>query len=335
VKTQVQKIENVFSVSSEITINEQKGAVALLISGDLFHQPAGSKISRRLDHWLYQTLRFSPCPIITIPGNHDMQSHHLDSLKSHPYGCLESAGLITSCMWPNYFLVGNDPLVLVTGKEFTPEGPGYWLDELRDTQSLIYLKKELSQQHQKSVFVVAMTHSYWGENSGYHYSEPVIGYSQIHGTGIDVMLISHDHTCHGVQIVQESNGTLSYVVGPGALLRGTIAEKDVRREPKMAVLGMDSKGAHEIFLVTIPHRPADEVFDFEEKEKTKKRKDDDLVFIEECRKLNLTKPTMEVLLSSILTEGIMSPRIAALTRDYLLRAEDPASLVAEEVSGVS
>jgi hypothetical protein len=328
IKTQAQKIENVFSVSSDIEIRGQKGASALLIPGDLFHQPKGPRISRRLDRWLSQTLRFSPCPILAIPGNHDMQNHHLDSLKNHPYGCLESAGLITSTIWPSYQLIGDDPIVLVTGKEFVPHGPRSWLDELREQESLIHFKKELSQQYQKPVFVVAMTHGYWGPQNGFYYSEPVVAYNEIHGTGIDVMLISHDHSCHGVQVVEgDKKEGFQYVVGSGALVRGTISEKDLRRIPRMAVIGLNPNGDHEIFLVDIPCRPIEEVFALEEKEKKRKLDDDELVFIEECRRVSCEVPTIEVILGSLMTQGVVSPRVSSLVKNYLLQAELVSSTV--------
>jgi hypothetical protein len=326
IKTQTQKIENVFNVSSEIEIRKQKGSSGLLIPGDLFHLPKGPRISRRLDRWLSQTLRFSPCPIFAIPGNHDMQGHHLDSLNNHPYGCLEAAGLITSVIWPNYMLVGEDPLVMVTGKQFVPEGPGFWLQMLREEETLVHFKKELEQQHQKPVFVVAMSHGYWGSQKGSYYGEPVVPYSDVYGTGIDIMLISHDHACHGVNVVEGDRGAFQWVVGSGALVRGTISEKDLRREPKMAVLGLNSHGDHEIFLVTIPHLPVEEVFALEEKAKERKIKEEELVFIEECRKLDYKVPTIEVILGSLLSQGVTSVRVASLVKNYLLSAEGSGAL---------
>jgi hypothetical protein len=48
------------------------------------------------------------------------------------------------------------------------------------------------------------------------------------------------------------------------------------------------------------------------------------MFVEECRRLQETAKgsTLEVVLSSIETAGAISSRVAALTREYLTRAED-------------
>src|SRR6516164_6843199 len=135
--TQSRKLDDFFRISVELQ------AQALVHGGDLFHQPKGQLIDRMVDQWLMGKFRQAPAPWFTIPGNHDMFGHKVDSLKNHPYGCLEKAGLITSVMWPNYALVGSDPIILITGKEFHSDGPISWLESLRDEETLIEWKKDI------------------------------------------------------------------------------------------------------------------------------------------------------------------------------------------------
>jgi DNA repair exonuclease SbcCD nuclease subunit len=292
--------------------------------GDLFHQPKGQLISRSVDQWLMGKLRGTPCPIFAIPGNHDMLGHKVDSLKNHPYGCLEKSGIITSVIWPNYALVGQDPIVLITGKEFSAEGPVHWLEELRDLETLEQWKREISQEYGVPVFALVLCHGFWGPEPGWHYSEPVTSYSEICDTGIDVVLVGHDHSCKGIQIVDDDRGP-KWVIEPGALLRGTIAEKDIGREPKLVVMDFESSGNHQISLVTVPHDAPEYVFNLDNQKKEKKQEEVKNMFIEECRRLDTKGTTIEVILNSIESSATISSRVASLTREYLTRAEDKDS----------
>ena len=316
VGTQSKKIDHVFRLSVE------HEATAIVHAGDVFHQPKGALISRSVDQWLMGKLREAPCPIFAIPGNHDMLGHRVDSLKSHPYGCLEKSGIITSVVWPNYTLVGQDPIILITGKEFHPDGPVAWFEELRDQGTIEQWKREISQEFGGvSVFVLALCHGFWGPENGWIYGDMVTSYCEICDTGIDVVLVGHDHSCKGVQVVDDDGGP-KWVIEPGALLRGTIAEKEIGREPKMVVMDFESTGHHQFSLVTVPHEAPEYVFNFENQKKEKKQEEVRNMFIEECRVLQTTGTTIEVILNTIEASSTISSRVAGLTREYLTRAED-------------
>lgn len=313
--TQSRKLDDFFRISAELQ------AQALVHGGDLFNQPHGKLIDRVVDQWLMEKFRQAPAPWFTIPGNHDMFGHKVDSLKSHPYGCLEKAGLIASVMWPNYTLVGSDPIVLVTGKEFQSDGSVSWLESLRDEETLIDWKKDVFREYGVPVFALALCHGFWGPTSGYQFGEPVTSYSEIIGTGIDVILTGHDHACKGINQIEDDD-CYRWVIEPGALLRGTIAEKDIGREPKMVIMNFESGGHHDIRLESIPHEAPELVFNFDNQKKEKKRQEVENMFIEECRKLQTKGTTIEVILNTIESEGTVSSRVASLTREYLTRAED-------------
>jgi DNA repair exonuclease SbcCD nuclease subunit len=316
--TQSRKIDDFFRVSIELQ------AQALVHGGDLFNQPKGNLIDRVVDQWLMEKFRKAPAPWYTIPGNHDMFGHKVDSLKSHPYGCLEKAGLITSVMWPNYTLVGSDPIVLITGKEFHPDGPASWLESLRDEETLIRWKEDVQKEYGVPVFALALCHGFWGPANDWQFGEVVTSYCEICSTGIDVVLTGHDHACKGVQVIEDDDG-FKYIIEPGALLRGTIAEKDVGREPKIVGMDFESEGHHDFWLESIPHEPPELVFNFENQEKKKKRQEVEALFIEACRDLQAKGPTIEVVLNTIESNGSVSARVAMLTREYLTQAEDMSS----------
>jgi DNA repair exonuclease SbcCD nuclease subunit len=312
--TQSRKLGDFFKISAELQ------AQALVHGGDLFHQPKGQLIDRMVDQWLMEHFRQAPAPWFTIPGNHDMHGHRLESLRSHPYGCLEKAGLITSVVWPNYAIVGSDPIVLITGKEFHPDGPISWLESLRDEGTLIAWKEDVSREYGVPVFALALCHGFWGPANGWQFGEVLTSYSEICDTGIDVVLTGHDHACKGIQQLENDDG-YQWVIEPGALLRGTIAEKDIGREPKMVIMTFESGGHHDIRLESVPHDDPALVFNFDNQKKEKKRQEIETLFIEECRKLQTRGTTIEVVLNTIESEGAISSRVAVLTREYLTRAE--------------
>ena len=315
IETQSRKLDEFFRVSTELQ------AQALVHGGDLFNQPKGQLIDRMVDQWLMEKFKQAPAPWYTIPGNHDLFGHKLDSLRNHPYGCLEMADLIESVMWPRYALVGTDPIVLITGKEYHPDGPAPWLEHLRDEETLINWKKEITEKYMRPVFVLALCHGFWGPANGWQFGETVTSYSEICSTGIDVVLTGHDHSCKGIQQLENDDG-YQWVIEPGALMRGTLAEKDIGREPKMVVMNFESEGHHDIYLWTIPHDPPEKVFNFENQEKKKKRQNIEVMFIEECRKLQTKGTTIELILNTIESEGTISNRVASLTREYLTTAEE-------------
>jgi DNA repair exonuclease SbcCD nuclease subunit len=315
IATQSKKLDEFFRISKEIQ------ARALVHGGDLFNQPKGQLIDRMVDQWLMEKFRKAPAPWFTIPGNHDLFGHKVDSLRSHPYGCLEKAGLITSVMWPNYALIGLDPVILITGKEFHADGPAAWLESLRDEETLIEWKTDISKEYGVPVFALALCHGFFGPYCGYQFGEPITSYDEIIDTGIDVVLAGHDHSLKGVQVLEDDDGSFKYIIEPGALLRGTIAEKDIGREPKMVSINFESNGHHEIELITIAHDAPEYVFNFDNQKKEKKRQEVEHMFIEECRRLQTKGTTIDVLLNFIETSGSVSSRVASLTKEYLLQAE--------------
>ena len=73
------KLQEVFEIARRIV------ADAIIIAGDLFHSPnmAWGTVAE-----LALLLQSVPCPVLTIPGNHDSYGGNLESLFRTPYGLL-------------------------------------------------------------------------------------------------------------------------------------------------------------------------------------------------------------------------------------------------------
>jgi hypothetical protein len=313
VQTQLLKITNLHRLAEKIQLDGRVGADGILHAGDLFHQPKGELISRRVDIWLAKKLNESLFIWDTIPGNHDMKGHRLDSLETHPYGSLVAAGLINQVTWPNYVVRGSDPPVIVTGKEFVPEGPGPWLKFLADTRELYTIKNQVGENAK----CVALTHGWWGPTETTNRGEPVTPHDAV--KGIDAMVYGHPHTLDGITYVQDETSNIP-IIGPGAFIRGTIAEHDVNRKPQIAVLVFKSNAPSQVMLVAVPHEPPEKVFNLEGRKRQQAAQDVQMQFIAECRQLETTALTIEALMASAAANGTSS-RAINLAREFIVRAQ--------------
>lgn len=315
IDTQTRKINQVYQVARDFQ------AQAIVHAGDLFHQPQGRLISRRVDTWLLAVLGQAPCPWLVIPGNHDMKGQRLDSLEDHPYGCLVASRLVTQVVWPQYTVIGTDPPVIVTGREFTADGVGPWLDELRQTQVMYDLRDTIAQEYNQNTYILGLVHGWFSETAGECYGEPAVALAAVAGTGCDAVLAGHDHALGGITPVVEDWGGWSYVVRPGALVRGTLAETDVNRIPQIVVMVFNTDGKHNFQLIPVECAPATTVFDFNKHNREKKRKLDEQAFVSACRQLDNVVPSLEVILSSLESVAGVTPRAMTLARELLVRVE--------------
>jgi hypothetical protein len=231
------------------------------------------------------------------------------------------SGYWETCIFPKYKKVKgpkpDDPTLIITGKEFTRQGPNSWLDSLRETKELIDIKNSLGDAH-----VLALTHNHWGVSDGLIMGEQITGHSRILGTGIDVLVYGHPHTYDGEFILDDEQGQVS-VIGPGALIRGTLAEHDTGREPKFVVSIFKSNREIKNILVTIPHEPSEVVFDLEKHESQKNEKRIQDRFITELRNLSTNSVNLEDLLDS--ASSRCSAAIIDKTKKFILDSETELS----------
>lgn len=70
-----------------------RGAAAIVCAGDFFHHKAPSRTSHRLVLSAIRWIAAAPCPVLVVPGNHDITSDRLESIgDSQPLGVLYEAG---------------------------------------------------------------------------------------------------------------------------------------------------------------------------------------------------------------------------------------------------
>lgn len=318
-ETQIRKTKDLFNLAANIRWEgHTQPAAAITIAGDICHQPRGELISRRLDIRLISTMAEAPCPILAILGNHDKDRDRIESIETHPLGTLVASKILNLTHWPDYRVVGTDPPILITGRQYTVEGPGPWLDYLRTTAQLRTLKETLSQQLGQKVYAFVMTHCNWGQADGALRGDPIVGHHRVLGTGVDVMFYGHPHTDDGVAELDD-DGRKVWIAGPGAFTRGTIAEHDVNRQPKILVAVFHADKPHEVITVPIPHEPADKVFDLVGHARVRQIRDAEERFVQALSRIDAQAKTPEEVLAAAADRT--PAKVVARTRQYITMAE--------------
>jgi hypothetical protein len=262
--TQRSKLDAVAAVCQSVVVDGRKGADALLIPGDLFHVWDGRAIPRRLDLWVIDFFIGLGIPVLAIPGNHDMKNFRREALRDHPYGILQASGAIRDVCWPECLTVGEDPPVVVTGKEYSPDGPGDWLESLRGGEWADMVRRRARSEDPGKVGIVAMTHCFWGPEESQAFGQVVHGIDRLDRTGIDCMFYGDPHTFDGV-VTRRLSGREVSLVGTGAMIRGALSGEEVARKPAIAIAAFWPDGSHKVVTSFLPCREASEVFDVEGK----------------------------------------------------------------------
>jgi predicted phosphodiesterase len=294
-----------------LDLARERGAAAVTIPGDVFDDPRGPNIRRRLDTALLPLLLGAPCPIYAIRGNHDLLHDRVESLREHPLGTLELIGAIRNLHPPAHAVVGVDPPVLLVGYDYSRDGPFAWLDSLVAEETVRRLRGLTG-----AVGCVALSHAYWGDD-GTRHGERVVAPGCLARTGVDVVVHGHDHTFGGL-LACELEGRECWVVGPGALCRGSLGWDDRTRQPRVALITFHADGRKDAEFVVVPHEPAAAVFDLEAHDRRKAYERDLGDLVAGLKALGPETGTTEDPLDPFVGEVVS--RVLDRVRDFLRRA---------------
>ncbi len=235
---------------------------AVLDGGDFFHVKASNRTSHGTVIRVAEIHRAYPCPVYSIEGNHDITGNNLETLEHQPLGVLYAADVFRH-LREHVFEEGDfselggvpDLKVRVVGVPYSPTRSLAEIQEIRKQPGDDYL--------------IAIVHALAGENPPAHveefFGEPVFRYSNlVFEDGPDVFCFGHWHKDQGV--VQLDG---RYFVNQGATSRGALTRENTERIPKVSLIELTKAG---ITVTEIPLNvaPAEEVFDFERKERQEK-----------------------------------------------------------------
>lgn len=227
----------------EVALSEVVDVIA--VAGDLLHQTTLAYQSGRYAP-MTQALRTikrwnEEAPVVVIAGNHDLPHNRLDLVYQTPFGVLMEAGAVRPVWEPGLVYRHKDgswvggvsyPVTEEKVRAFANiEGPG-----------------------------ILMLHCFANLTGGDYFGEQVFSYVELPQwvPNVKVFHFGHDHKDHGIQLIGDR-----VFVQVGALLRGTLADDQVNRQPVVVVVDTADVMATKHFLV--PIEAPDVVFDLAQK----------------------------------------------------------------------
>jgi predicted phosphodiesterase len=217
-------------------------ADAIVHAGDWFH-----KASRvpwpplvRLLMWAAD-LKRDGIPILTVPGNHDLEHDRYDSMSGLPIGALFESGLFRNISYQSHGGVFGVPWPLAG------QPVGEWPTIPSSVQVVV-----------AHCFATPEGGLRWGQHC--HQYEVLAAFAP----QVRIWHFGHDHTDHGIYTA--SNG--ARMINIGAAARGVLDYDTLTRQVKVAVsrLNGDAPKA-EVQQIALKLRPVAEVFDLALREK--------------------------------------------------------------------
>lgn len=215
-------------------------AKAIIIPGDVFDGPSpGWGTAAELG----AMLQLAPCPVLTIPGNHDVWAGNPGSKYRTPFGMLGRLGVLWDltdeqfeCHY-YYKDAASDPFNLfVTGHGFTVETD----TELGKRQFM-----PPDEGMPAGACIVHVVHSMLMDHSpGFEMRHTLI--SQVE-TMAQVIISGHEHIGFGIK--RRDDGVL--FINPGALCRLSAHHEEIARRVQVALLTVHEGGECEAGLIPL------------------------------------------------------------------------------------
>lgn len=223
---------------------------AVLDGGDYFHIKSANRTSYALMYRTGLIHQAYGCPIYCVEGNHDVKYNDLESISHQPLGVLFVYKIFQRL---------RDEVFRRDGLQVRVVGVPYNLK--RTLEALLEIQKQPGDD-----FLVAVVHALAtktvSSQEGF-FKEPVFRYADlVSPNGPDVWAFAHWHQDQGVVTVGGK-----YFVNQGAVSRGALAHENISRTPQVALLEFDSSSGINIKLIPLVVAPAEEVFDFDKKER--------------------------------------------------------------------
>ena len=230
----IKKLYELFDIAREHQVE------AIVQCGDLFDSPGAT--------WgvvaeLAMILQTAPCPVLTIPGNHDIWSGNAESKHRTPFGLLAKLGIVwdigeqayvvdrLGCLWGPIHVSGHG----FTSETDTEAGKGQFQVPVDEYDSADLVDR----------FNVHVVHSMMLDYSpGFEGMRHTL-ISEVE-TFADVVICGHVHTGFGGNVgstnnyvVRRDDGVL--FINPGALCRLSASQAEMDRTVQVALLTIDTE----------------------------------------------------------------------------------------------
>ena len=210
---------------------------AVVITGDLFHRKNAAHTSHLTVQRVREALE-ADIPVRIVRGNHDCR-RGTDSIAGQPV--LSVVG-------------GNVAILTGYGDDYVYGVP--WVDEMEGPDGIRSIAQAIP-PGVPLIFahapVTLTPYPFGPEQAGWIMAEELA-----EALPDSARLFAHGHMHKGHPLAKERDIVFS---NPGALSRATIGTDDVDREPQVALITYDTEEQRvQVAYLSVPHRPAEEVF---------------------------------------------------------------------------
>jgi DNA repair exonuclease SbcCD nuclease subunit len=219
--------------------------------GDMFHLKAPTRNSHSLVQRTHEVLTSAGIPAYIVPGNHDMSSDRLDSLKKQPLGSLARMAGVD-------LLLGPHPDLPIFGLPYLQD----WMADLPRWMKKYEKWADEQKGRDFDFWPLMITHAPIfppGEEPPYEFIGADDWVSLMHGKGD--CFYSHIHDPHGAYLIDDA----VMMCNNGAISRGSLHEKTLKRKPAVTLWDTEQPRDHRFTRIEVPHRPAESVFRLHEK----------------------------------------------------------------------
>jgi DNA repair exonuclease SbcCD nuclease subunit len=241
-------------------------ADAIIDGGDFFHIKAPSRNSHELVRRALDHHTGYPCPVYSVPGNHDSVYGDYAFLPQQPLGVLHASGVFKPLYDDREALIEKDGLkVRLIGVPY--HGARYDMSRFYDIK------------RKDEDFLFCAAHVLASRDGGQMFEgEDIIRYSDLEDTAPDVYAFGHWHKDQGVQSIGDKQ-----FINIGSLTRGSLSQDEVQRQPACALLTFEQGKPVDIKVVRLKVRPPEEVFDVEGRARQVQRQEDMDEFVARIR----------------------------------------------------
>jgi exonuclease SbcD len=290
----------------------QHQAEAIVVPGDVFDSP-GVTYSVWTD--LACLLQDAPCPVMAVPGNHDLWGHNADSVDRTGYGALARLQLVWDLTREPYETMDQGICLLGAGFD-------------ADTDRMLdhYLVPQAARTRSHQVWIKVVHGMALEKTPGFELRHTLLADIASHPDAPDMLLLGHEHTGFGHRWLVRPDGHEMLAINPGALCRLSAHPAELERRVQVALLEVharDREGALSVDLEFLPlrsARPGHEVLSRAHLEAQAEREDRlnrflDLLASEgETRFLELTDIVNDVAQREHLPESVVAEALRRLSQ---------------------